>query len=265
MDTPVEKYLPVSQLSVDTKVQREQFDDARVVKMVSNFKESAMGIITVSERDDGTFVIVDGWHRWEAKRRVSDNAGQVRCDVYTGLTLADEADLFLLLNTTNSPKVLDKFRVRVVRGDKFALEIRDILAAYHWTIGPSITNGTVNAVSALEKVHGLSQLKEADPPLLQLVFLTINRAWGDDRYAAQAPMIVGLGSLYAEHGSLIDVDRMVTILKRWKGGPEGLITSAKTAASLHRMRVGYALADLVTDEYNLGLRTKTLPSWRTRR
>jgi hypothetical protein len=265
MDTPVRKQIPVSALTVDTKVQRSQFDQKRVEKIVANFNEAALGVVTVSERDDGSLKIVDGWHRWEAVRRVTDNQGELDCEVFSGLTLAEEAQLFLDKNYTNAPKILDKFRVRVTKGETFATEIADILRSYHWEIASTIGNGNVNAVGALEKIHALSKVKESDPPLLQLVFLTINNAWGQDRYGGQAHIIVGLGSLFAEHGSLIDVSRLVNVLKHWKGGPEGLVTNAKASAALHGMKVGYAVANLITEKYNVGLRAKSLPNWRIRK
>jgi len=265
MDTPVRKELPVSALIVDIMVQRTQFDQKRVENIVAKFNKAALGVITVSERDDGTLVIVDGWHRWEAVRRVTDNQGVLDCEVFSGLTLAEEAQLFLDKNYTNAPKILDKFRVRVTKGEPFATEIADILRSYHWEIAATIGNGQVNAVGALEKIHALSKAKEADPALLQLVFVAINNAWGQDRYGAQAHVIVGLGSLFAEHGSLIDMDRLVNVLKNWKGGPEGLVTNAKASAAIHGMKVAYALANLVTERYNVGLRVKTLPNWRIRK
>lgn len=265
MDTPVKKNIPVADLIVDTMVQREAFDDRRVVKILKEFNPAALGTITVSQREDGTLVIVDGWHRWEAVRRVSDNQGELYCEVFSGLSLAEEAQLFLDKNNTNQVRILDKFKVRVTKGEDFAREIKDILSSYHWNVTPVIGKGNVNAVGALEKIHALSKAKEADPPLLQLVFLVINNAWGHDRHGAQAHVIVGLGSLLAEHGSLIDVDRLVNVLKNWKHGPEGLVTDAKASASLHGMKVAYALANLVTERYNVGLRTKTLPNWRIRK
>lgn len=265
MATPVKQYLKVKDLIVDTDVQRSQFDPKRVEKIVKEFNEAALGTLTISQREDGALVVIDGWHRWEAVRRVTDNAGEVFCEVFTGLTLAEEAQLFLDKNNTNQPKVLDKFRVRTTKGESFATEIRDILAGYHWEIGPIIGKGRVNAIGALEKVHALSKLKEADPSLLQMVFLTITNAWGHDRFGAQAHVVTGLGALYAEHGALIDVDRLVNVLKTWKGGPEGLVANAKASASLHGMRVGYALANLITERYNVGLRTNALPTWRIRK
>jgi len=262
---PIEKHLPVSALSVDTRVQREEFNPKKVENIVAKFNPVALGIVSVSERDDGSLIIVDGWHRWEAYRRISDNAGQIRCDVYTGLTLAEEAELFLLLNNTNHPKVMDKFKVRVFKGEKIACDINNWARAYGWTIDGVVGDGHVNAVAVLEKVHTLSLEEECDPELLQLVFLTIRDAWGHDRFGAQAPILLGLSALYAEHGEKLKTDRLVQILRTWKGGPEGLLTAAKTQASILRMKVGYALAFLVTRAYNEGLRTNALPEWRARR
>lgn len=262
---PIEKHIPVSALSIDRRVQREEFNPKKVENIVANFNPAALGIISVSERDDGSLVIVDGWHRWEAYRRISDNAGQLRCDVYSGLTLSEEAELFLLLNNTNHPKAMDKFKVRVFGGEPFANEVNNWAKTYGWSVDAVVGDGHVNAVAVLEKVHRLSLDSEADPALLQMVFVTIRDAWGHDRYGAQAPVLAGLGALFAEHGSKINLDRLVQVLRTWKGGPEGLITNARTQASILRMKTGYALAFLVTRAYNEGLRTNALPEWRVRR
>ena len=58
-------------ISIDTRVQRvEGCDERRVNKIASNFNPRALGSITLSRRDDNTYVCLDGRHRWTAAQQV---------------------------------------------------------------------------------------------------------------------------------------------------------------------------------------------------
>lgn len=256
--------IKVSDLTVDHRVQRVNLDTGKVNKIIANYNADAIGRLTLSERDNGEIIIIDGWHRWEAVRRITSNEGFVPVKVFKGLTLQEEAALFLALNNTNSPKLMDRFLVRVVKGDVHAEEMMNLAKARGWFIDSVAGDHHINAVGAVERIHWLSKSIDADPPLIDLVLLAVTRAWGHNRYGVQAGVFDGLGRLLAEHGSKVDMDRLINVLKDWELGPEGLLTQARHHASVQRMRLPFAVADLVTSEYNKGLRTKGLPQWRRR-
>lgn len=261
--------LKVADLLVDKRVQRDEFQAKKVDKIVANFNPDALGVIHVSRRTDGDYVI-DGWHRKEAVYRVTDAAGDMVCHVYTGLTLAEEAQMFLDLNEGNQPSPLEKHKVRVQTGDTQALRIEKAVHAYGWAVSPIPAGGHVNAVRKLYQLDELSEKAEGgplDPSLLQLTFLTITRAWGNDRHGSQAVILEGIARLYLEHGSKIDLDHLVDRLKNHKGGARKLHQEATQFTMVTGGRVAMAVAYLITEAYNRGKKNdakSALPAWRKR-
>lgn len=258
--------LKVGDLEVDHRVQREGLKVKKVEEIYRNYNDDAVGVITVSRRTDRGLYIIDGWHRVEVIRRLTDNAGEIECHVFEGLTVAEEALMFLALNFSEKVTLLDKFKVRLTAGDPVALAIDEMVSYYGWKISSSPANAHVNAVGVLERLYNLSVKIEAEPNLVQGVFLVISRAWGIERYASQAVILEGLGRLMAEHGSKLEVDRLVESLASYKGGPQTLHAEAGRLAAIRKGKVSMAVAELITEEYNRGLKTdrRKLDPWRAR-
>jgi hypothetical protein len=260
-----EEWILVGDLEIDREVQRNNIDLKKVERIKANYNPGALGVITCSRRNKVTTVVLDGQHRVQVVKELTDNEGEVLCHVFSGLTLAEEAQMFLDLNAGNQPSLLEKFRVRVVAGDEGAIDITNMVKSYGWTIGPSTQNGTLQCVGALESIYRLSKKLEFEPDLLQAVIMTITRAWGTDRDGGNAVLLQGLAFLISEHGSLLDLKRLETCLKSYQGGPMGLHTDAVQLAALRKMRVAMAVAEQVTEAYNKGRKNKLLPPWRRRK
>jgi hypothetical protein len=259
-----EDYLEVGVLEIDPRVERPE-DAHKVNAIEKDFDEDALGVLTISHRiNPEEWIILDGQHRRKAALLRHGGTYLVPCHVYEDLTLKEEADLFLKLNYTTKPKVIDKFPIRVTRGDKAAIEIKEMLRQYGWTISNTPGDGVVNAIAAVERIYDLSEKVEAEPNLVQATILVVSRAWGIDRYGVQGAVFEGLGRLLAEHGSRIELDRLIDKLKSWPNGAYGLHNQATAFAKLRRGKVTMAVAELVTDEYNKGRRSNQLPVWKKR-
>lgn len=255
----------VGDLTIDREIQRYVMSTKKVEAIVHDFSEEALGIITVSRRDRVTMVILDGWHRTQAVKELTDNQGTILCKVYEGLTKAQEAMLFLKLNAGNQPNLLEKFKAKLVAGDPVAMEVIKLVHAYGWTVTPQTGNGNIQCVGALERIYSRSVEIEAEPNLLHLALLVITKAWGIERTAGQAAILEGIAVLFKEFGDAVEVDRVVNKLNVWPGGPSGLHSDASKMASLRRGRVSIALAELIAEEYNKGKQSKRLGPVRTRR
>lgn len=256
-----EDLLHVRELTVDPRVQRP-LDTRKAQRIVENFNPSALGILTVSSRKDGTNVVLDGQTRVEAVRRVSEGDGRVPCRIFKDLTLEQEARIFLDLNTTTKPKLLDSFQVKVVAGDPTAVAINDIIHPFGWDIKGVPRPGYIQAVAAVERIYRRSVQLEAEPNLLDMVIRTITRAWGLTQEGVQAGILLALGSLYAEYGSDINFDRMVNVLKTWEGGPVALHTAGKAHAATMRMRGFHGISAMIVSVYNRGLSKNKITEWR---
>lgn len=276
MNAATEKYqemdIPVSDLELDRRVQRQGLNLSKVKRIVKNYSEAALGIITVSYRADRSYVVIDGQHRVEANRIRFSNTGSLRCHVFgldgEHLTLAQEAQMFLDLNDTSKPPNIDKFLVRQNTdgpdGDN-AKDLAQIVGVYGFKISRVVANGNINAVTVMEKLYELSQKLESEPNLVQATCIVVSRAWGNDRYGLQGAILEGIGRMFAEYGSRLDLDRLIEAMKNYKGGPQSLLAEAHAMAALRKGKVSMGIAELLVEAYNHGRRTKQLEAWRARR
>jgi hypothetical protein len=262
-----EEWILVGDLSIDREVQRTTMDTRKVERIKAHYNPGALGVITVSRRNKVTVVVLDGQHRVQVVKELTDNEGEVLCHVFEGLTLAEEAQMFLDLNAGNQPSLLDKFRVRVTAGDPAAIAITSIVNAYGWTITSSTQNGTLQCVGALEKIYKLSESLEEqlETNLLQSIIMTVTRAWGHSRDGGNAVILQGLAALISENDINLDLKRLESCLKVYPGGPLGLHTDATQLAALRKAHVSMAIAEQVTEAYNKGRKTKTLRPWGRRK
>lgn len=259
MSDYIEEQVPVSKIIVDERVQRG-FRSAKAQKINVEFDVNALGVLTLSHRRNGDLVVVDGQHRLEGVRRRTSNEGTVPCHIFTGLSLAEEAELFLKLNATTKPSRLDKFRMSVTAGHDEALAITNIARSYGWEIHPNPQDGNIQSVAALEKVYAQSLKLEAEPNLVQVVFM-VTRGWGKNRYAMNAPLVEGITKVVAHYGAKVDLDRLQRSLASYAGGPEGLLIQARQHALVYRIHTSSAVAEFVTIAYNKGLSSNALPRW----
>src|SRR4051812_31723657 len=86
-------WIRASRLAVDASYQRPR-NERKIRKIANNFDPDALGVLYVSKRADGTYVILDGQQRHAALIEMGWQDQQVPCHVYTGLSVADEARLF---------------------------------------------------------------------------------------------------------------------------------------------------------------------------
>lgn len=261
-----EAVLKVGELTVDPQVQRSRLSEAKVRRIYANFNPDALGVITVSLRKDMSYVVLDGMHRVEAVRRLTDNTGTMSAHVLTGLALAEEAEIFLDLNYSDKPTIIERYRVSVVAKDELNTKINDLVHAYGYTVSNQSANGHINAVNALRYVYELP-VNDGEPNRLQLTLIVVGKAWGNSRHATQAPILVGLGRLFSEYGSQIDLDHLVGKMKGYRGGPQGLLTAAQGLSTLRRSRVAMGVAEILVEEYNKGKAAgskKALAIWRHR-
>ncbi len=263
-----EETLSVTELENDPSYQRP-LELAKVARIKRNFNVNALGVFTVSRRSNHGIYIIDAQHRNEVVRQKmldGDHDGKVSCHVFHDLSVAEEAQMYLELNYSSQPTPLQKFKARLTAGEQSAVEIAKMLSFYGWAINPAPGHGTIQAIAAVDKVYALSTKIEAEPNLVQMVILTISRAWGDDENGGVGAIFLGLGQLYAEYTDRVDVDRLAQKLADYKGGPSALYNNARQLATLQNWKLSATIASLAVEEYNKGLSKESnrLPQWRKR-
>ncbi len=193
-----QKSVSLDAVIVDQRVQRtEGPDQRRVDKMASMFNPDALGVLILSEREDGTLVCLDGMHRCLSARKAGHTA-LMESKVFTGLTLPEEASLFLLYNDKKDPSAVSKFNARVVAGDPVAQEIDRIVRSHGWKVSVSTHPGCINAINKAENVYrtGAGSVANGEhPDILDRVLSIITAAWGYDQHGVHQAMLAGVAQV----------------------------------------------------------------------
>lgn len=229
----------------------------RVNRMATNFDPDALGAITVSRRENGTLVVVDGGHRTAACRVAGYNE-KILAIVHDRLTLAEEASLFLSLNDMKAVGAVDKYRASVHAQDPDALLIEKIVTQYGWTIHKIKANGRINAIGAIYRALNLRKPDEDREDILNATISVITSAWGLDSNGVQKPLIEGVAKVLYRYPN-VDRDRVRHILSG--SLPKSIQLHGEMAAGASGWSKGSGVAAVIVDHYNTRLRTGRLDPW----
>jgi len=241
--------MKASEFSVDPAVQR-QLNEPRVEKIVKNFKPMMLGLFTASKRLDGRCYIVDGQHRMAACRRKNFD-GYIATRLYEGLTLAEEAELFLDLNNSRPVSALDKFLVRATKGDPAAVAMKDALERYGLKPGGQHAGGMFAAIVSLERVYRgfMSYASEPRLDLVEAVLAILVRAYGtQERKAFQANTVMGIGLIIQVFGKRVDADELVKALQSITA--ENLAVKGRSTKDLEGGTGAQGVAKVLLSIYN---------------
>lgn len=247
------RFLSGAVLSFDPQVNRD-VDLAWVADLARRYDRANVGTLVVSARANGQYIVIDGQHRVLAARDALQGDTEFHCDLRYGLTVADEAALFLELNKRRQVSPVDRFRKSVVAGHEPETSIDAVLNSLgigmtrH--VGPRTVGGP-RAVTSLQRKGG--------DALLALTISTALEAWPNDADGLCEEILRGLGEVLHRHRDEIDVRTFARRLKTRKTAG-GLRGQAKTAASIHGGALWNHVADALVSAYNHGRRNK-LPRW----
>lgn len=253
--------LRADSLICDATVQRP-LDRTRAKRIADTFEPRALGTIHVSDRTSGQRHIIDGNHRVNATLMVNQGDRLLDCRVYTGLTLADEAGMFRLLNNTKTVQPVDRFRVRVVEGDPVATQLSAILRGSGWTVAMNKADGVFAAVVALEGVYRGREKDQANNVVCKTLITAITAAWGHNSDGVRAELIAGIGGVIARYGNQLDLPKLIDQLGSYSGGPRRLVGDARNLQSFRGGRLADSVAEIVVGLVNKHRRTNRLADWR---
>lgn len=246
-------------LRVDALTQRRR-DDSHVNRIASSYDESLVGLLEVSHRADGYYVI-DGQHRAAAAIKAGHGDRPLPCHVVEGLSIPEEARRFVGINSTpKRPNAVEVFKKRVTAEDPAAVEIGQIVEAAGLKIGITGHDGCVTAVGALETVYAGKVGRRRggpNPDLLIDTLAVLGGAWGATRDAYDATLIKAVGTVLDRHTEKLDRERLCHLLAK-SGTAAQTIGRAKSLADATRQSVVLAAAQVMVDIYNHNLRAGRL-------
>lgn len=246
----------VDDIFADPSYQRE-LDLNRAKSMSATWDPRLVGVIDVSDRGDHIspnsprYAVINGQHRWKAAM-MRDPAMSLVCNVHSGLSVADEAQLFWDIDRkTKALQVWDRWYARRAAGDTVVCAVdaiaRDLGLVVTHNPRPSGVLQPIQCFSALEYVYN-----NIDPEALRTVLEFISDVWPDDQAARAAIVVKGLGWLLWEYADDLDTGRLADALSEIT--PKQLVARAKEAQSAAGGALWRCVARTAVVTYNRGSR-----------
>lgn len=264
------KWIPAGQIDVDPAIQRP-LNPAWAERIGRELDPDLIGVLHVSERANGRYVVIDGQHRLHGVKNVFGNNGTlVECKIYSGLTKAQEAELFVGLNNFRRPSRIDVFVKNVVAKDPHALAIDHVVRSLDFRVDRMKADGVITAVGALEETYfgfinsrdlsleAADMARVAKPNLLRDTLSVIKEAWGGVSDSVNGHLISGIGRLLAARQRALDVPDLIQKLSKYPGGPTALLGAATGRRAITGGKMQLAVAEVCVELYNRGRRVSKI-------
>jgi hypothetical protein len=249
----------VADVKVDLAVQRATVP-ARVRKLTANFDPILVGELLISERPEGLYVL-DGHHRLESAKQANGNGvANVTCEVFTGLSKADEARLFMGRNDRANIAKVDRDRNLATSGDQDTLDVQ--MAAQ--SAGFVFVADSVEESTFRDRAAGIAIMRDAErrtyieasgPEHLARVFAFYGRAYGNQE-RPESMLLKALSKIFVGKFE-VDEDRLYERLHGLP--PQQLVASAaqrRVELSVTRgVSAVRAAVEVIAEQYNRGLPT----------
>lgn len=240
----------------DPRVNTRDVDPVWVNKKAEDFHPEGLGKPIVSRRADGTIIVLDGQNRVALCRKVAWRGwgadGRIECEVHEGLTLVEEAGLFVLLAGHRSLTAMSKFLARQTQQDPFVLEIVEIVERNGYQIGSLPDDDVITAVSTLETIHRKDRRRHPHdkPAVLNATLATMIHAWQYTPGGTDRSIIDGIGMLYLAYSDIIDEAILRRVLAAYPGGPKQLKTNGSGARNSIGGTVGKGVGFTIGKAYD---------------
>ncbi|OBG58893.1 MULTISPECIES: DUF6551 family protein [unclassified Mycobacterium] len=255
--------MDLDELHVDERAQRS-LNELRAQKLSEGWINEAAGEIVVSDRGpDKKKHVIDGYHRSTAARMTG--ISKLPCEVHYGLSVADEAALFLLKNRESSkPNALDEYRIGLTAELPLFVDTEKVLIKHNLTVGKASSKNVVGAVQAILRITETS-----GPGTLDEVLRIAEAAWGRTAETWDGMLLGGLGLFLHRHGGEVNIGDLIQRMRRkeawaWKQTVLSLASNQNRTQSGTGSRVTACYQELCR-VYNKGRRnerTKISPAGR---
>lgn len=251
------KKVALGHVRVPAHAQRA-LSESWVNEILAMFDPDKLKHPVLSERGD-YFNIVDGQHGTEAlKRWLGEGweAQQIDCIVHSGLTDAEEADLFLSLNRSKQVTSFDKFEKAVTAGYPDEVHINAIVrgAGLRISRSPSSGGGVIRAVTTLRSIY-----KRADGNTLAKTLRVVRDSFGDQGF--DALLIDGIGHLCQRYNGVLKEEDAVERLSSIRGGANGLLGKAEVLRKQTGNSKALCVAAAAVEIINTKRGKQRLASW----
>lgn len=248
-DTGAFKRIDKDRLNIDPEYQRE-VNNPLVNKIKSDWQWPACGAISVAKREDGTFRILDGQHRWMAALQIKEIT-QLPCMIFQMSGQKAEANQFVQANSVRkSLRARDKYNAKLITGDELALRISPLI---HQATDRGVRIGNCHGVIEDLAKSNMEALKNVWPAMLDIC------------QSGSMPTNILRGLVYLEMKLMANSSRFPHTLKSdyWRErllhiGKANLDNAAKKAAGRFGKNSAPNWARGIVEELNKGLKVNRL-------
>lgn len=241
-------------------VVQRRFNKQQAEKYAADFDFQKLGLPIVNHRD-GHFWIVDGQHRVAALKLVGLGNEQLDCEVYTDLSDAQMAEIFLGRDDRRRIETFTKFMVACTAGRARETEVRRLVESNGLKVSRQKAESCVGAVSALLKVYD-----SAGATVLGQVLRTVRDSFAADPVAFDAVIVEGMGLFFNRFNGHTPEKSMIERLTTMRQGARGLLQRAATLQQQTGNPKVQCVAAVLVDVYNKNRvgRMRLPPWWKAR-
>jgi len=201
--------IAVEELNISDAYQRTIIT-ARVNRIAKNLDQDAFGSLTVGQRRDGSYWVVDGMQRLTAARKL--DIAMVPCDVFDSDGQEHEARVFRLKNRERTNvSAVSLFRAQMTEGDEQTLSIAAVVKDAGLKLALREEKAKwpyIRAVKALER-----SFQRVGGEGLRKAFALLDQAWTGEDGSVQGDMIEGMCYFIKKHPDY-DANRLVSRLSK---------------------------------------------------
>lgn len=247
-------WVPIASMKVSPKAQRE-FKENHAAEFAADFDLEALGYPVVSKRD-GNYYIVDGQHRVAALKMIGWGDQSIQCEVYEGLSEAEEAELFLRRDKRRAIQAFDRFRIGVVAEREDELDINRIVMGCGLRVATDQDSKSIAAVGALHKTY-----QNGGAKTLSRSIRILRDGFPDDPAAFRRELVEGAGLLCQRYNGDLDDAELKKKLAALRGGANGVLTKAGRIRASTGETLAQCTAAALVEVANSGRGGKKLASW----
>lgn len=205
-------WLDLALLTVDRTYQRDinQKGAAHVTRILQAFNWNRYQPIVVSERDDGTYAVIDGQHRLEAAKR-HPLIDSLPCYIIDAPDVAKQAAIFVAVNSRRiALNSLQQFHAAVAAKDAGALIVADLCSHAGVKILKAPPSSNIPPRSIMSPFTLLKMVRQIGRPAVATAIKVLAETHPETLNAFRAPTIAALCRLVADPN--IDVAKVRAVL-----------------------------------------------------
>lgn len=246
-------------LLVDPAVQRAE-EVSHVDRLAREWRSDYVGVLIASRRKDQRLYVLDGFQRLLAVR---DRQGltnyQFTVQVYEGLSLREEAEIFLAHNRgRKAVSPYGKFRVSLTAGDPVAVAVDDVVEGLGLSVGARSSANVIGCVASLERIVGRRGRNIDDQKnILSWSLQTYRDVYGTTNDYWRSEVLEGLAAFYEKHANNPNF-RQASLNKALSKVTIPQLIAAAKAKAIGSNRVSPQVAAVMEELYDRNKSTRRL-------